>query len=75
MTRIAVAAAVVNQTPLDWSGNLERLRSAITDARELGATVLCLPEMAITGYGCEDMFLSISIRKTSESSVFWTRRA
>lgn len=56
MTRIRVAAAVLNQTPLDWRGNQERILAAIESARAQGVQVLCLPELCITGYGCEDAF-------------------
>jgi len=56
MQRLHVGAAVLNQTPLDWSGNARRIRSVIHQARQLGVCVLCLPELSITGYGCEDAF-------------------
>jgi NAD+ synthase (glutamine-hydrolysing) len=56
MKLIRVGAAVLNQTPLDWDGNAARIRDAIRAAREAGVTILCLPELCITGYGCEDAF-------------------
>ena len=58
MKLIRVGAAVLNQTPLDWDGNAARIRGAIADAREAGVSILCLPELCITGYGCEDAFHS-----------------
>src|SRR6478735_9353883 len=58
MKNIRVAAVELNQTPLDWYGNIARIRAALTEARRLGATVVCLPELCITGYGCEDEFSS-----------------
>lgn len=57
MKTIHVAAGSVNQTPLDWEGNLARILTVISEARSKGIQVLCLPELAITGYGCEDAFL------------------
>ncbi len=48
----------MNQTPLDWKGNKARLLRSIEQAREQGVSLLCLPEMCITGYGCEDAFHS-----------------
>jgi NAD+ synthase (glutamine-hydrolysing) len=60
MRRIKVGAAILNQTPLDWDGNARNIVLAIEHARALGVTVLCLPELCITGYGCEDAFLSAS---------------
>ena len=57
MKTIHVAAGSVNQTPLDWEGNLSRLIAVINEAKQSGVQVLCLPELAVTGYGCEDAFL------------------
>lgn len=56
MKLIRVGAAVLNQTPLDWEGNKQHIVEAIASAREQGVTLLCLPELCITGYGCEDAF-------------------
>lgn len=58
MNRIVAGAAALNQTPLDWSGNTRRAAAAVAEAGKLGVGWLCLPELALTGYGCEDMFLS-----------------
>ncbi len=66
MKLIKVAAAVLNQTPLDWDGNQARVAAAIEAARSDGATILCLPEMCIPGYGCEDFFQA---RATQEHSL------
>jgi len=55
---LKIASATLNQTPLDWDGNLEHIISAIKDAVKDKADILCLPELCITGYGCEDLFLS-----------------
>ncbi len=56
MKLLKVAAAVLNQIPLDWEGNLGRLRAALEEARAQGARAVCLPELGLTGYGCEDTF-------------------
>src|SRR5262245_23128369 len=56
MKLIKVAVASVNQTPFAWDSNFAHLRMAIDHARAEGATMLCLPELAITGYACEDAF-------------------
>ncbi|MEN9020639.1 MAG: NAD(+) synthase [Verrucomicrobiales bacterium] len=63
MRLIRVGAGVVNQTALDWSGNQERLLAAIEEAREAGVQVFCLPELSITGYGCEDAFFSPDVAR------------
>ncbi|MFD2513644.1 NAD(+) synthase [Pontibacter locisalis] len=57
-TRLMLAAAALNQTPMDWDGNLQNIKEAITEAINNRTQLLLLPELCITGYGCEDMFLS-----------------
>jgi NAD+ synthase (glutamine-hydrolysing) len=58
MQLVRVGAASVNQKPLDWSGNVANILHAIDSANLLGVDLLCLPELCITGYGCEDHFHS-----------------
>jgi NAD+ synthase (glutamine-hydrolysing) len=58
MSKLHIAFATVNQTPLDWSGNLQHIIEAINEAKDLGSELICFPELAITGYGSEDLFLS-----------------
>ncbi len=55
---IKVAGATLNQIPFDWLGNERRIREAIELARQDHANLLCLPELCITGYGCEDVFFN-----------------
>ena len=63
MRLIKLGAAVLNQTPLDWGGNARRVREAIARARAEDVGLLCLPEMCLTGYGCEDAFLSPGVQR------------
>jgi NAD+ synthase (glutamine-hydrolysing) len=65
MHRLRLAAAAVNQTPLAWEGNRNRLLAAIAAARDAEATILCLPELAISGYGCEDQFFSAGAQQAA----------
>ncbi len=58
MKTIALAATALNQTPLAWQSNAANIRAAISTARAGGAAIVCLPELCVTGYGCEDAFLS-----------------
>ncbi|MGE0606181.1 MAG: NAD(+) synthase [Pirellulales bacterium] len=58
MQLIKIAAAVLNQTPLAWDSNREHIAQAISAAKEQSVGLLCLPELCITGYGCEDAFHS-----------------
>ena len=65
MKLIKVAVGCVNQTPMAWDENFAHLRMAIAAARAEEATVLCLPELAITGYGCEDAFFIDGLQDTA----------
>ncbi len=53
-----IAGAALNQIPFDWENNLRTIRTAIEQAKAAGVELLCLPELCLTGYGCEDLFLS-----------------
>jgi NAD+ synthase (glutamine-hydrolysing) len=63
--RIKAGSAVLNQTPLDWSGNRAHVSGAMAAARDQGVTLLCLPELCLTGYGCEDAFQSPGVQETA----------
>jgi len=58
MKYIKVGAAALNQTPLDWQGNQKNIVAAIEAAHAENISILCLPELCISGYGCEDAFLA-----------------
>ena len=63
MHLIRVGGIALNQTPLDWDGNRDRIVAAIVAARERGVAILCLPELCISGYGCEDAFQSPGVQR------------
>jgi NAD+ synthase (glutamine-hydrolysing) len=65
MKLVKVAAGVLNQTPIDWKQNRDNILATIAQAKANNVTVLCLPELCITGYGCEDAFHSSGILRTS----------
>jgi NAD+ synthase (glutamine-hydrolysing) len=69
MNRVHVAVGILNQTPFAWADNEAHVRGAIRDARARGVTVLCLPELCLTGYGCEDMFHSAELQRTAWSML------
>ncbi len=66
---LKLAGAALNQTPLDWDGNQRRIIAAIQQAKEAGVDLLCLPELCLTGYGCEDVFLSDWIYAQSQTAL------
>jgi NAD+ synthase (glutamine-hydrolysing) len=65
MKLVKVGVACLNQTPLDWAGNQARIVEAIRRARAENVSLLLLPEMAITGYGCEDAFFMPGLQETA----------
>lgn len=69
MHNINVAAGALNQIPLDWDGNLSRIKQAIKMAEDAGVSLLCLPELCVTGYGCEDAFFSDYVHRKSMEMV------
>jgi len=60
-----VIPCALNQTPLDWNGNVSRILEAIGQAKKRQADILLLPELAICSVGCEDAFFSMSLPETS----------
>lgn len=66
MRLVRIAAAALNQTPLDWDANARNIRQAIKQAGATGVRLLCLPELCITGYGCEDAFYSRGLTQMAE---------
>ncbi len=65
MRLIKVGSAILNQTPLDWKNNQGNILAAIREAKEKQVSILCLPELCITGYGCEDSFYSYGLQQSA----------
>ena len=66
MPLLKIGAAVLNQTPLDWHHNKRNIIAAVSAARDAGVGILCLPELCITGYGCEDAFQSKDVHRVAQ---------
>ncbi len=67
MKYLKVAAGVLNQTPLAWDRNAQSIRAAIQSAKDAGVQLLCLPELCITGYGCEDAFHAAGVWEMAQT--------
>ena len=52
-----IAVAQVNVTVGDFAGNAERIRRAVDTARAGGSKLVVAPEMALSGYPAEDLWL------------------
>lgn len=66
MTKLRLASAALNQTPLAWEQNHRNILAAMEAARDAEVAVLCLSELCISGYGCEDQFFSAGLHETSQ---------
>lgn len=65
MNLIKVGGGELNQIPMDWEHNKKNILDAISDAKKQGVSILCLPELCITGYGCEDAFFAPYMHETA----------
>lgn len=65
MKNLKIAGGFLNQIPFDWSGNEKRIRAIFDIARSENVGVLVLPELCITGYGCEDAFFNPHLLETA----------
>jgi NAD+ synthase/NAD+ synthase (glutamine-hydrolysing) len=52
-----IAVAQINTTVGDFAGNAEKIRRAIDAGRAAGAKLIVTPEMALSGYPAEDLWL------------------
>ncbi len=66
---LKVGAATLNQLPMDWQGNRERILQAVRMARKEGVQLLCLPELCVSGHGCEDAFHGASLAQYAWESL------
>ncbi len=60
--KIKVGAAAINTTPIAWQWNFAAITETVRAARDQGVRLLCLPELCLTGYGCEDLFFRPHVR-------------
>src|SRR5690242_1007612 len=61
--KIKVGSAAINTTPIGWKWNFTAIMEAINAARAQDVRLLCLPELCLTGYGCEDLFFRPHVRQ------------
>lgn len=65
MRKVTFGAASLNLIPLDFEHNSRLIIDAINSAKSKGVSILCLPELCVSGYGCEDAFLFPHIAEKS----------
>jgi NAD+ synthase (glutamine-hydrolysing) len=66
---LRVSAISLNQTALDWQGNFQRISDSLDEARSQGSQLILFPEMALCGYGCEDVLLADHLYERCEQLV------
>ncbi|MDO4586916.1 MAG: NAD(+) synthase [Planctomycetia bacterium] len=70
MKKFDVVSVSLNLTPLDWTGNRQRISNVLQQIKSMLNNdlpkIICLPELSVSGPGCDDMFLS---QVTSEKSL------
>lgn len=57
MKKLNVAAVSINTTPLDMTGNCQKIQFAL-NSLHVGTNMVVFPELCVTGYGCEDAFFT-----------------
>ncbi|MDD6783700.1 MAG: NAD(+) synthase [Prevotellaceae bacterium] len=55
---VKVAAAIPSLRVADVEYNMTQITNLITEAEQQGVEVVCFPELCITSYTCQDLFLS-----------------
>lgn len=66
---IRIGTASLRQLPFDFAGNRARIIEAIKLAQSQQVKLLLLPELALTGYGCEDNFTFQEFNQLAEASL------
>jgi len=69
MKILKIAGSCLNQTPLAWAKNVQNIVECIRLAKQEKVDILCLPELCISGYGCEDTFFSNNVLSQSLESL------
>ena len=70
-----IALAQVNPTVGDLSGNARLVVDWIDRAREVGADIVCFPELVVTGYPPEDLVLKPSFVRDNIKQLQWIAHA
>ena len=66
---IKCASATVEITVADTEANFKNIAAAIDEADSKGANILVMPELCITGYTCQDLFLSDTLLENAKNTL------
>lgn len=64
-SELRLSLVSLNQTPLDWNGNADRIVSALEALKNDKPDIVLFPELCIPGYGCEDQFYAPYVSEKS----------
>ena len=70
-----IALAQINPVVGDLAGNARLIVDRIASARDIGADLVCFPELALTGYPPEDLVLKPSFVRDNLSQLSFVARA
>lgn len=66
---LRVASAIPAVKVAGCQSNKESILSMIKEAESKGVSIICFPELCITGYTCQDLFLQTSLLESAEQAV------
>lgn len=66
---ITVASAVPAVSVADCFGNLESMKQQIAVAEDKGVEIMVFPELSVTGYSCQDLFMQRHLVDSAEECV------
>ena len=66
---ITVAAAVPSVKVADTEYNVKQIEDFVAQAEGKGVEIIVFPELSITGYSCQDLFLQQLLIEQSEVAV------
>ncbi len=66
---IKVGAAIPSVKVADVDYNVSRIKAIIDQAVAQGVEILCFPELCITGYTCQDLFLNMELLDRSDEAL------
>ena len=58
---LRIACACPKVKPADIDFNFEEISKKLAEAKELNADITVFPELCLTGYTCQDLFLSAGL--------------
>ena len=65
---IKVAAAVPSVQVANPAYNAQQAIQMIQQAHQAGVSIVCFPELNITGYSCQDLFRSRSLMQQADEA-------